>query len=400
MDVFSKRRCPYCGHVVMLGELPIVATNRVKRRPVGNGGGQQLFAPAVHVPVYDVIRSWPVVVEAPLNTTAERLHNRVLQKALPPALPLLSDVDPALVPRRLCHRCATPMPEDIDNYPIYTIAVVGTSGAGKSHYLTSALREAVYRQGLEHCDFTEFTFDNDSGNRFDNDYFIPVFRQRFLLAPTPEGTDVARNPLVCKVAVGQNNPALVLFHDVAGEDLADPRRRASTAGFVRRADATIFLIDPLSLDRPDGRPWPVDGAVDTAYANQANLLNACMEELDHAHRRRTPIAIALSKSDLVANALGRPVAFAAPADMSSVAAWRKDAEWIDQEVRQVLREFGGNDVVAAGRWRPGDLVSFHAVAAIGDTPNADTIDVLKPVRCLDPLLMVLLRLPEISGRRG
>ncbi|MFE7744797.1 hypothetical protein [Nocardia sp. NPDC057455] len=397
MHVFSKRRCPYCGHVVMLGELPIVATNRIRRR-AGDADGQHSVAPAVNVPVYDVVRGWPVVVEAPLDGTDESLANRVLQKARPPALPLLSDVKPALVPRRLCNRCATPMPEDIDNYPIYTIAVVGTSGAGKTHYLASMLREAVYRQGLESCDFGEFIFDNDSGNRFDSDYFIPMFRQRTTLPSTPEGMDVARNPLVCKVAVGPNDPALVLFHDICGEDLADPRRRASTAGFVRRADAMIFLVDPLSLDRPDGRVWQVEGAVDTAYANQANLLNACLEELDHAHRQRTPVAITLSKSDLVAGALGHPPLFSTPADMSSVAAWFGDAERIDWEVRQVLRAFGGNDLVAAGRRLPPDLVSFHAVAAIGENPSADAIDVLKPLRCLDPLLMVLLRLPEISGR--
>jgi hypothetical protein len=302
------------------------------------------------------------------------------------------------IPARICTHCATPLPHEFGDRPIRLIAVVGTPTAGKSHYLAAVLKQAAREQQLKGVGCVEFAPDGLTAPRFQHEYFLPVFsRQRQLRATHPD-PDVATVPLVFQVQFEDCDPCLLLFHDVAGETLSDFYDRAAHAEFLRRADGVIFLIDPLSVTDPWGRPLASHAGA-TAMSpeiNQADLLNGCIEDIGTARAWTTPFAIALSKADLIAAQVPwANLGLGLDPQYGTRDEWRITMAHQDTLVRRILADARAGDILqAASRLNP-RLVSFHAIAPIGSSPTDGRIDVLRPARCLDPLAKVLSRIPNL-----
>lgn len=83
-------------------------------------------------------------------------------------------------------------------------------------------------------------------------------------------------------------PTFVLVtHDVSGEALMSENDRGVTAGFVRRADALIFMADPTDMPAVERRlPNAVMDEVGPRNLNQSALLAVILEELAPAARAR------------------------------------------------------------------------------------------------------------------
>jgi hypothetical protein len=162
-----------------------------------------------------------------------------------------------------------------------------------------------------------------------------------------------------------------LFHDVSGEVLTHRDERAADAPFLRRADALIFLVDPLGLDPV--QDWRDQAGFDDRDelpddTHQADLLRACLAEIGEERLREVPVAVAISKSDIVTAVQGREYVFSKPWTRQA-GNWISDWQTVNDEVRHVLAELGAADLVAtAQRHVPSQNLSFHAVAAIGAEP--------------------------------
>jgi hypothetical protein len=432
MRVADIVTCPFCGEKVRLGHLPIVATNVTRgshanspapssgglfgglNRPEESGDppltasprapqGDATVRPVSGAEVLDTVNGWPVVAHAPASIVDPSQRSLLSRIRGGPQLPPPSELaKPEDLPARLCSSCETPLPVDIDERPLFTIAVVGTNGSAKTHFLTSALHEAYHEQALDAFACTEFAPDEVTSERYHNDYYRPLFSDRVALESTQVGKeDVRFHPLAFRVAFEQSaRPAALLFHDVAGEVLRDRAARAKVAPFVRRADAVIFLIDPRwfppvasYLEKEHGIPNEM------ARFNQADLFNAVAEEMRSRNLAHIPVAVALSKSDLISAALGRKFTFdrETPSERD---AWVQQIKEIDGEVVELLTgDLRARDLVAAIKKFPD--VTYHAVAPIGSQPsppdarNQQTIAELKPRRCLDPLVSVLQFLMKI-----
>src|SRR5690606_29727003 len=294
----TRRTCPYCGHELVLGDLPIVATN-FSDEP----SDELRHLPASGREPLGWVGEWPVVADAPMTPRyGHRLGRtrRALRSTMP--LPRLTEVaDFEDNPARVCthERCQSPLPKEVDTGRIFIVPVIGTVSAGKSSYLATVIQQAWREQRLARFGFEQFSLDESSVQTYRLDYHRRLFRERRLLDPTPPDPDVATKPLICRIQFQGAEPALLFLHDISGEMLMDKNQRLRHACFVRRADGIIFLVDAVCLVRPDGRTWAecgVPGAEELDHP-QVPLFRVCIEELEPG--RRVPIAIALSKSDLV-----------------------------------------------------------------------------------------------------
>jgi len=431
-------RCPFCDARVDYDRLPVVATNipaslspnltmptltlsHVATRSgfgvsestdhdedstsVGASG----FRPRATVsipsgsPILGWVGQWPVI-----RKPAAGPHDAGVSgsQRLRRALGVRED-EPELLPQDLpayiCLRCKYPLPDELATHELYTVGVVGTLGSGKSHFLAAMALEATRRHGLAPFGVTEFAPNERTGVTFQERYYRRVFRQQLTLKGTPrEDTNIRFQPLTFRVTVGKScetpfrrSPAdrqiALLFHDVSGEVLTNAGDRAAVAPFLRRADGLIFLVDPAALEPV--RDWRErSGLADSAQAiddyYQTDLLRACIDEIGEERLREMPVAIVLSKSDIVLKLLGQNFAFARPPSRN-VEQWLKERNVIHHEVRRVLAQLGGTDLLVAARRIPN--VTFHAVAAIGTEPDRDgRIGGMRPLRCVDPVAQVIM----------
>ena len=113
-----------------------------------------------------------------------------------------------------------------------------------------------------------------------------------------------------------------------------------------------------------------------------------MSEIGDERLCDVPIAITLSKSDIVTGMLPGPFAFSRPS-ATEATEWLRERNVIHSEVIKVLRELEGGDIVTAAARAP--RTTFHAVAPLGAEPAEDgRIEELRSLRCTDPVANVLL----------
>lgn len=364
-------------------------------RPSARGARAPVSLPSGS-PILDWAGSWPVI-RKPMTESDVRGWRRIL---LPDGGGDLGP--PEDLPAYLCLKCLQPLPGNLDTHEVYTIAVIGTMGAGKSTFLAAMAREAGRRQGLASLGVREFAPDETTGLKYHTQYYQRLFRQKMTLLATESEIDVRFQPLTFQVtadhdldvALGARSVTrkmILMLHDVSGEVLTARADRAVKAPFVRRADAIIFLVDPVALEPV--REWREHaGLIDDTDAlddyYQADLLRACLSEIGEERLRDLPLAITLSKSDVVSAMLNRDFVFSRPASREP-AAWLAERNAINGEVISVLQELDAADIVAAGRIAPN--ATFHAVAPIGTQPDPNgRIQEIRPLRCLDPLAQILL----------
>ncbi len=319
--------------------------------------------------------------------TAERTRKGWLSDLLTPAastLRPLSDFPAEDMPRRLCVECESPLPADLDERQTHLLGVVGLSHSGKSHYLAAALSEATRKRGLRPSGCTEFQADDETAVRLHN-YYTQVFRERVLLDTTQAEISLRDQPLTFRVTYDGAAPFLLMTHDISGEVLADHRRRASLTPFLRRASAIVFLVDPLEFDAVR-RTLP-EHDVPVRRIHQADLLAATLRELEYAPGGQdVPVAVTISKSDLLDRVLPAPRSFSSP----PAGEWLDDAVKTSHDVRELLLELGEDELVEIGDKH--GQVTYHAVSPLGFSPLDDVAHDPQPRRCLDPLGTVLHRL--------
>jgi hypothetical protein len=280
---------------------------------------------------------------------------------------------------------------DIDDRRIITIAVLGTTSAGKTHYLASAMYQACRQQGLKPVGCEQFEPDEVTAKRYHSRYFEPLFLNGNSLGITKPDPAVGFQPLVYRVQFQDSPPCSILFHDISGEILHDPGARARYAQFVNRADGAIFLIDPDQLMMPFRADSHGNDSSAMTY-NQADLLNGWLECVPD----QIPVALTLSKSDIVTTVFPEKYQCFNQVYPKDGMAWSQQMAEIGRDVMEVLGRLNAHDILAAGG-RRASQITFHAVAALGSRPENGRVKEVTPQRCLDPLVTVLTQIPDVIG---
>ena len=401
--ISTVRICPYCGSEFRLEEALIIATD-------GDGyarGAQN------HTADEDLTTDefWAEKEDSAEATAAARrahspqrrtLWDPQLQASRPkrsilstlieanPPLKSLDDYNPETMARRACPKCHSPLPLDIDTRQLHLLAIAGLNSVGKTHFLAAAMTEATRKQSLRRLGWREFEPDVETAPELHQKYFVPLFRQGQILKGTQVDSRIRFRPLTFRATLDGKAPLLIMTHDIAGEALADHRLRARDAPFLRRASAVIFLVDPTEFDSiyqylPDyEKRSMVHRSID-----QVDLLAACIRELQFTPGGEdVPIAVTVSKADILSTVLGRSFSFSSESRQGDD--WISEIRTMSEEVEAMLLDLGEWNLVETAKAH--GRVTFHAVSPLGCSPNAGDFLGARPVRCIEPLAAVLVRL--------
>jgi hypothetical protein len=416
----TRRRCPYCGESVRLSECPIVATNYegVEFRAATELELAEVELPSGQAPLRLLPQTfWPVVAEAPAvreerdaasggQSPFEQAFGSFKRGGPEKELPPVAEEEGVAredLPARACTGCWFPLPTTIDSRPAVVVAVVGVNRVGKTHLLASSLTRAYRSDGLQSIGCTEFVPDEETGHRFMEDYFNPLFRRGEVLSATAAEDDEVRfKPLVFNVRLDGIEPFSLLIHDVAGEVLGDRRKRALGATYLRAARGAVLVVDPRDIDNlRSGLPnWMLED--NELGWDQGALLSACLRSdglLDH--RTPIPVAVTVTKADLLPTASGESPPFMAPAPpVEDREEFITRVRSSSREVEDFLDRHGAHHLLGPIREYRRSLdgqstaVTFHAVSALGKAPDSEERLTAKvdPLNCLDPLATVLAQL--------
>ena len=311
---------------------------------------------------------------------------------------------------RQCSGCERLLPRSFGRAESHTIAIIGDSGSGKSHYIASCIDQLRKGHAWQVIGCTRIVGQGNTDQNYRNAYYGPMYLGLEQLEATLSATDNVRDPLVYEVVFRQKSRLKsarmvnLLFYNSAGFDLRDPKRMVHFSHYVLSASAIIFLVDPLVVpgivnSLPDHLKPPLGANVLERTVDVLNHIIQTFEQglgLEPGATLRTPIAITISKSDLLKFVT----------KYSSMPLFLNDAilsnkldplgfETVNREVQELLQRVGDRELqLAVSSF---ENKNFFAVSATGWPPDASgKFPTIEPLRCLDPLLWALWKLRLID----
>jgi hypothetical protein len=186
--------CPYCDARLLLNDCPIVATNyevpagsfsadkdQPVPRPVSGREPRGVLAgrpvlwratpprPALPKPAPSLMQELRDIVT---GTGVEEDYDRYERER-----PVSDHAVYEDLPARACEQCGEPLPDEIGSRRVFTVGVVGTTGAGKTHFIAALIEDGFHRQRLRDWGVEEFVPDERSAERFRSSY-QSLFTQR------------------------------------------------------------------------------------------------------------------------------------------------------------------------------------------------------------------------------
>ena len=258
--------------------------------------------------------------------------------------------------------------------------------------------------------FTVQMLDENTQERWERDFFTPLFMKRTVLQPTqPAAIDAqVKAPLIFRLTWVQGNVERALnicFFDSAGEDMTSFTAISTHNRYICRADGIIFLLDPLQI--PDLRPKLHKTAlppIDTKASPEriVVLLRRLFEEqlhLSSTSSAKVPIAFTLSKIDMLFPLLDPGSALCRPAEHNGYLDL-DDVQGVSTEVENYLRSWIDSnfcDFMNASF----PVHHYFGVSSLGSEPDAHNhLSTVSPRRVEDPFLWLLYKLGMIKGRKG
>lgn len=322
--------------------------------------------------------------------------------------------------QEICPTCYQDIEPGWRNKDVFTVAITGARGSGKSVYIT-VLTQWLLRFALKRGR-TMTAHDQSTRDVYGVQYYGTMYGSNKCLdgtRPISDGEDAyQRRPLIWRLSAPKGGKELFLvIRDMAGEDLEGAQSFRPQFHYVNFADLTVFLFDPMTLYHVvaalEGLIPQVDADRLGQTADQvlANLLAQCttpqgrlaltISKFDALHqlpRANTP------EAQIIANPaarFNRDMTFSIhpqTGDEMPVewAFHATDVEFLDAEIRSLLARFheaavtvAADNAVHAGKV---GKVRHFAVSSLGDTPvhrEKLTVRGILPFRVLDPLLWAL-----------
>lgn len=389
----EKTTCPYCFERFHVGDCRVIATKEHR-----DNQGNVLVSPN------------QVLKEVPTGIW------RFFKYWIKPLLGRGDNINAGA--RRECPNCKRALPLSIEFLADKTIAIVGQSTAGKSHYTTSLIKE-LQSQSLRFVagDGSRCTgLDQSVDEKFEVDYKKKVFDRNEMLDVTVRGN--RPEPLIFTVFLKQSKSRFnLMFYDVSGEDIRNEDTRNQLCQYIMNASAMIYLVDPMLCEKiPSHLPERLRRPISQSTLPEHLFMNAIVQSIlhyqgkDNSAQITIPTVITFSKSDLLEylslkNENGDAIVGShsiflrepnyrpglQKADMEGVSA---EVEALFEEVDPQLHQ------ASRGSFKN---IRYAAVSATGcpvdkSDPKQPKFPFIKPTRCLDPLFWCLHSLGMIEAK--
>ena len=322
--------------------------------------------------------------------------------------------------RRECPSCHRLLPErEIDE--TFNIAIVGDTSSGKTHYIAVLIdqlkRGIIMQAGNGSSRLISLNAETD--RKYRDYYFIPILQDKNARLPgtprgtfSPSGTPIKGDPLVYQLTLhdgqtGSTKGVNLLFYDISGEEIADSTLIVQFGEHILRADAIIYLADPITMERVRQQlprhlqPDPASISARTAHEVLANIMYRFeqYQRIQPSERIDVPTAIMIPKSDLLRYTM--PVSeqrnfLIFQKKVYDGKAHPKEFARIHQEVEGCLHAYKEQALLQTSfRFTN---VNFFATSATGGPPDSTgTYICIEPLRCLDPFVWILWKLGCIEA---
>lgn len=200
------------------------------------------------------------------------------------------DVFGKVTNRRVCPHCHNPLPINFGKNKVKNISIIGTTGAGKTVYISQLLKGMVdyaTKSGLS----AFYTSPHEAEFVEDNMVSEGV--------PLPDSTSPGRlsQPMFYDIVqsdgIKNKREDTIVLYDIAGENCKDPNSMIRFAKFVKHSDGIILLIDPEQLN------FVVNTNTNPSIVPPSQALNTLHSVLVTGQNNRCeiPMAVCVSKSD-------------------------------------------------------------------------------------------------------
>ncbi len=312
---------------------------------------------------------------------------------------------------QICPRCHSRLPATFRAMQGRLIALVGSSQAGKTAFLTVLIHELRHGMGEVLMSSTQGA-DDTTMQRFTNSYEWPLYKRRELSFHhhLPAG-DRYISPLVFRFTMNRrgrfrpNSRELLLsFADSAGEDLVSAAKIDLMARYLAAADAVLVLIDPLRF--PDVRervsrrtPLPSPMRPEQEAVASFNRITALLLAGGGQQLIDKPVAVVLSKVDALSYLLESDSPLRKPRPLKPYFD-EMDSLAVQEQVRVMLKNWGASGLDETVQ-RHYSRCRYFGVSALGATPtenNRVSDQGVHPYRVTDPHLWLLNELGFVPSQ--
>lgn len=313
--------------------------------------------------------------------------------------------------RRMCPACGRDLLREYVDSGGRTIAVIGSSDSGKSTWVGVLVHE--FQRGDVSARFAGMSLDllgENSRVRYARDFATPLFEEGRPVHQTPSALRSAPEPLMFSLRFPRPRrlrparvvPVVTVFYDTAGEDVARAQAMDQLISYLDAAEGIVMLLDPVQM--PEVRDL-VGATARTGFTDQLHVVNRLGELLRErargpvGRRLRTPLAIALTKVDLLRDTLGPGSPLRRPSRHDGVYD-EEDGRDVHEEVRGWLDRWydPAFDRTVANAFQ---TYRYFGLSALGAPPVSGTRlspAGVHPYRLEDPVLWLLARFGAIRTR--
>lgn len=297
--------------------------------------------------------------------------------------------------KRLCPNCHAELPYGMGDFKNCVFAVIGAKEAGKSHYL-AVLIQRLKERVAANLDMSVEAVSSETMNRYERDFYNPVFEERKVIHATRSGGSEHPKPLIYRLtSTKQKKSAVLVFFDTAGENLNDEDLMSRVNKYIYRSSGVLLLVDPLQLPKvrdslgvaglPERNTETENIITRTTWLIQKGL------DLKPEAPIKIPLAVAFSKFDavgkLVRDVYGQPQLDHTPNHHGGFDVG--DFQVVNEEMKGLLEKWGEGALVNQVKQRY-KRCGFFGLSALGCNPQSTKqIDSVLPRRVEDPFLWLL-----------
>jgi hypothetical protein len=284
------------------------------------------------------------------------------------------------------------------------ITMAGARATGKTVYIAVLIKQL--QRFAARLNREVFPANDETVRRFRDEYETPLFTERGILQPTPRASlhgSYQHDPLIFNLGEWAGRRRYLVIRDVAGEDLEAADVGGVAWEFFSRADAVLFMFDPLCVGEVANQLRDLVPPPSSLGGDPRQVLHTMTNLIGNGSPK---LAVILSKFDALqalsaveASAWGQVMGQLGAAynrDPSLLARGydENDGQGLHEEVRSLLTKLDAGPAlttmvnpVTGHRYDH----RFFAVSALGASPEGEKLSDrgISPFRVTDPVRWVL-----------